>query len=80
MKRILFYLMAGTLILVMVVACKKDVIPAEEEEPDILLPAETLATNEWIFENMSLYYLWNDYMPKNIDYTLEKDQIGRAHV
>ncbi|MFO7621811.1 MAG: S41 family peptidase [Bacteroidales bacterium] len=73
MKRILFYLMAGTLILVMVVACKKDVIPAEEEEPDILLPAETLATNEWIFENMSLYYLWNNYMPENIDYTLEKD-------
>ena len=73
MKRILFYLMAGTLILVMVVACKKDVIPAEEEEPDILLPAETLATNEWIFENLSLYYLWNEYMPENIDYTLEKD-------
>lgn len=63
--------MAGALILGTVVSCKKDVIPAEE--PDLLIPEETLATNEWIFENLSLYYFWNEYIPDNIDYKLEND-------
>ncbi|RKD91392.1 S41 family peptidase [Mangrovibacterium diazotrophicum] len=48
-------------------ACHKD-------EEIIVNPVseETLAVNEWIKENMELYYLWNDELP-DIDETQEED-------
>ncbi len=42
--------------------------PIETDE----ISADTLAINQWIDENMSLYYLWNNRMP-DIDYTKEND-------
>lgn len=47
--------------------CKKSV-PAEEK-----IPAETIATNQWIYETLNLYYYWNNFLPTNIDNTKEKD-------
>ena len=29
--------------------------------------------NDWIFEEMNIYYLWNDKIPKNPDFTLSPD-------
>jgi hypothetical protein len=53
-----------------VTACHKD----EETIVDggDKISAETLATNQWIKENMETYYLWNSQIP-DIDETQEED-------
>ena len=68
MKRRLIYAMTGILIFSIVHSCKKDI---DEKVPEI--PAATLETNKWIYENMSQYYYWNDQIPAGIDHTRESD-------
>ncbi|MGB8489677.1 MAG: S41 family peptidase [Bacteroidales bacterium] len=69
MKKILFYLVSGIFMLILVQSCKK-----KEETPEpVVIPAETIATNKWIFENLTAYYLWTDLITPGIDYTLEPD-------
>jgi carboxyl-terminal processing protease len=67
MKRVLFYSISLLLLLSLNSACKKN--PA----PETTVPAETVATNKWIYDNMNMYYLWKSEMPTNIDYTKESD-------
>ncbi len=68
MKKILFYILSGTLMLLITYGCKKDPV----EEP-VVIPEETIATNNWIFENLSQYYFWNDNITTGIDLTKEGD-------
>lgn len=68
MKRILFYTLSGTLLILFVGSCHEDIITGEEE---ITIPYETLAVNDWIKDNMDLYYFWNDKIPTGIDFTKE---------
>jgi carboxyl-terminal processing protease len=68
MKRILLYTLSGLLVLTLINSCEKDVSGEEEE-----ISEETIAVNEWIYENMSLYYFWNNEMPADLDYTKESD-------
>jgi carboxyl-terminal processing protease len=71
MKKSLLTLMTGLLIVMLAQSCKKDdVVP--DEIPEDKIPAEVLATNEWIYENMSLYYFWTTFMPE-INRTKEAD-------
>lgn len=74
MKKILYYFMAGSLLLSLMNACSDsdDELAPEEEEPGTTLDAETLATNKWIKEEMEKYYYWNDQLPV-IDETKESD-------
>lgn len=67
MKKILTYSMAAILILLLVISCKK------QTTPEAQIPAATIHTNHWIYENMNLYYLWKNYMPTNLDTTKEAD-------
>ena len=67
MKRILTYSLTATLMLLLVVSCKKQTTP---EAP---IAAATIHTNNWIYKNMNLYYLWKTYMPTNLDTTKEAD-------
>lgn len=69
MKKILFGTFAGTIILFVAFSCREDIYTEDIVE----IPEEILATNEWIYENMSLYYLWNEQIPNDIDYTKEND-------
>jgi carboxyl-terminal processing protease len=69
MRRIIFIVMSVTFILFLVCACKRDIY-----NDDVTgISEKTMATNEWIYENMNLYYFWNDQIPADIDYTLEND-------
>lgn len=37
-------------------------------------PATYSYVNDWIFENMNIYYLWNDKLPKNPDFSAKPDK------
>jgi C-terminal processing protease CtpA/Prc len=55
------------LMIVCTVSCKKD--QPDEPEPDE--PQEQYGhINEWILENMQIYYLWNTRIPSRTDMTL----------
>jgi len=85
MKKILYYFMAGSLLLSLMNACSNsddelepdyEQVPDEEQNPDegesTTIDEETLATNKWIKENMEEVYYWNDQFP-DIDYTQQSD-------
>jgi hypothetical protein len=59
MKKILFLLLANLLIITLSQSCKKEL-------PDNGIPDETTITNRWIYENMNLYYLWNNLMNQEL--------------
>lgn len=60
--------MTGILTFFLLYSCKKDNV---ENVPSV--PQETIATNQWIYENMNQYYYWNDQIPAGIDNTKESD-------
>jgi len=68
MKKILFYILSGTLVVTLTFGCKKDAAVEETKIPD-----EIIATNKWIYDNLSQYYLWNNRMTTGIDNTKERD-------
>lgn len=70
MRRFLPYIILIVSCLSLIVSCRKD--DPVPEGPEIV-PEEIVATNKWIYDNMSLYYLWNDFIPTDIDYTMESD-------
>ena len=72
MKKYIFYILSGTLLLLLVSGCKKDPVEDPGEDP-VVVPAETIATNQWIYDNMSQYYFWNTQLPTGIDNTKEID-------
>ena len=49
-------------------SCKKD-----EPELPVVNKNPNLYVNDWIYEQMNIYYLWNDKIPKSPDYTLKPD-------
>jgi carboxyl-terminal processing protease len=67
MKRLFFYSVSVLVALLIVYSCKKNTTT------EVTVPAATIATNQWIYENMNMYYLWKDQMPTNIDNTKESD-------
>ena len=69
MKRILYYILSGTLALFLAFGCKKDPEPEEVIE----IPEATIAINQWIYDNMDQYYFWNAQMTAGIDNTKETD-------
>ena len=54
------------------VSCEKDPEPEPEPDPDPGISAEVLMLNNWIWDEMGLYYLWENYIP-DIDPTKEPD-------
>ena len=66
MRRILPVILLFGLSQLLIVSCKKD-------DPIEKVPREIIATNKWIIDNMSLYYLWNEFIPTDIDYARESD-------
>ncbi len=70
MKKIVFYSLALAVLIMSLWGCKEDPVTGEE---DPVIPHETLVTNNWIKENMELYYYWNDKIPTGIDFTKEAD-------
>ena len=70
MKRFKFYIVTAIILLSLVTACKKEEIPPDDTNK---IPADIIATNEWIYETMTDYYYWNDFLPVNIDLNLESD-------
>lgn len=44
-----------------------------DDDHSVSIDKETLATNEWIIENMEQYYYWNDKLPDNVNYKGESD-------
>jgi C-terminal processing protease CtpA/Prc len=48
--------------LLLFTSCSKD-----EVTPDPVIPTEIQSINNFIWENMDLYYLWRDFMPANLD-------------
>lgn len=71
MKKILLYTLALTVLMMSVGGCREDPVTGEDKDP--VIPHETLVTNEWIKENMDLYYFWNDKIPTGIDKNKEPD-------
>lgn len=71
MKKILYLLIPVLSILLLFSYCKKEEITDDDYE--ISIPAETLATNKWIHNNLVFWYLWNDNLTKGIDSTKEAD-------
>jgi carboxyl-terminal processing protease len=69
MRKNIFLVLVLLLALLYIPGCKKDVSPV----PETPVPANIQATNKWIYETMTDYYLWNDYLPSGIDYTKEAD-------
>jgi C-terminal processing protease CtpA/Prc len=72
MKKYILYILSGTLLLLLVSGCKKDPVEDPGEDP-VVVPAETIAINQWIYDNMSQYYFWNTQLPTGIDNTKEID-------
>lgn len=70
MKRFKYYIVTAIILLSLVPACKEKEVPPDDTNK---IPADIIATNEWIFETLSLYYYWNNYIPGNIDLNLESD-------
>jgi carboxyl-terminal processing protease len=67
MKKTLFYILSVMLLFSM--------FSCNDDENIDTVDKETLAINEWITENMELYYFWNNQMP-TIDYEKESDPIA----
>ncbi len=75
MKRFLFYI--AILFLFMVSSCSHDdditsTVDSSDENESTEISDEIIAINQWIYENLPIYYLWNDQIPE-IDYTQEND-------
>lgn len=74
MRRSLIYVWGGILLAGAFSACSDDEEEDNRTEPDVpgTVDEKTLATNEWIRENMEEVYFWNDHLP-NIDEKKETD-------
>ncbi len=62
MKLPYFHAILFTLIVLLFISCKKDeeVVPKET-------PPEPSPLNDFIWDSMNDYYLWNDFIPQNVD-------------
>jgi len=68
MKRRVIITITGFLTFFVLFSCRKDNVT-----PTPQVPQETIATNQWIYDNMNQYYYWNAQMPTGIDNTKETD-------
>lgn len=67
MKKVLSYFLGGMCILCGANACHDD-----DDDHDVQIPAETIATNKWIHDDMGSYYFWTDQLP-DVDYKKESN-------
>ena len=70
MKKLVFYSLALTVLMMSLWGCREDPVTGDE---DPVISKETLATNKWIKDNMTDLYFWNDKIPAGLDYTKEPD-------
>ncbi len=71
MKSLLFNLLFTFIVLDTIVSCKhKNTDPA----PASSTPSVNVSVNEWILEQMKIWYLWNDKIPATTNTTLAPDQ------
>ncbi len=75
-KVILSYLFCGLLISPAFISCKddpadidKDSDDTEIENPDNVIVEGNKYVNQWIYDNMSTYYYWNENLPSKPNYT-----------
>ena len=68
MKNIKLFSILAVGFLLLFSSCKKD-----EPELPVVNKNPNLYVNDWIYEQMNIYYLWNDKIPKSPDYTLKPD-------
>ncbi|MEN6453036.1 MAG: S41 family peptidase [Prolixibacteraceae bacterium] len=66
MKKLLPFFLGGIVVLCVVNACHDD------DDDGTQIPAETIATNKWIHDDMDSYYFWTDQLP-DVDYRKESD-------
>jgi C-terminal processing protease CtpA/Prc len=66
-------LMMAIMLIALTTSCreKKSIIDDDDDEPNIENPYEEV--NNWILENMEIYYLWNRQIPSKTDNTLSPD-------
>jgi len=67
MKKLLSFFLGGIFILCVVNACHDD-----DDDNGTQIPAETIATNKWIHDDMNDIYFWNTQLPQ-VDYKKESD-------
>ncbi|MDR1593970.1 MAG: hypothetical protein LBS43_05735 [Prevotellaceae bacterium] len=66
-------LIFAILLIASVTSCRKGKSIIDDDDDDN--PSNLNATvNEWILENMQLYYLWNTHIPSQTDKTLSPDE------
>ena len=65
---LLFILLA---LLIVTVSCSEKDDPIIDNNDKV---NENKYVNDWIFEEMNIYYLWNDLIPKKPDFTLTPDK------
>ena len=70
MKKVLYHSLVLIVMLMFAWSCREDNITGED---DLTIPHETLVVNDWIKDNMNLYYFWNDKIATGIDFTKEPD-------
>ena len=67
MKKIIYRSLILAAFMFAFVSCKKDPeLPVVAQNPNRYV-------NDWIYENMSIYYFWNDKIPEDPDYVVEPD-------
>jgi C-terminal processing protease CtpA/Prc len=63
-----FYRVTGIfLVFIFLLSCSKD------EDVDTGVPAEIRSVNNFIWDNMDLYYLWREFIPSNVNPDAEPD-------
>jgi C-terminal processing protease CtpA/Prc len=79
--KLTFKFLIGIFLLAMFISCsdETEVIVPDDDATETEEPVETEENvyeevNQWIYENMSLYYLWNDEIPEEPDDTVEPEE------
>jgi carboxyl-terminal processing protease len=72
MKKYHFTLRFFVLVFSLMISCQSDPVPVTYEE------GTNQYVNDWMYEQMKKYYLWNESLPKNTDKSLNpKEYFGR---
>ena len=73
MKKFIFLIVVIFGIIICLPNCKKDLTDPDEGDTTDVISEATKYVNNWIWDVMNQYYLWNIYIPQNLDPDTEKD-------
>ena len=69
-------------LLFITISCSKKDDPIIDDNDPIIEDNDIINdnkyVNDWIYEEMNIYYLWNDKIPKNPDFTLSPDKFFKS--